>query len=116
MKVIIAGSRHLGQLITERAIGLAPYVITEVVSGLARGPDTYGKYWADHAGIPVKPFPAEWTDKYGQYNKAAGIIRNTKMADYADALIAIWDGQSKGTLHMINDMVSKKKPVYVYCP
>jgi len=34
--------------------------------------------------------------------KAAGFIRNAEMAEYADALIAFWDGRSKGTKHMID--------------
>lgn len=38
------------------------------------------------------------------------------MAQYADALIAVWDGESKGTLHMINSMNNIGKPVFVYCP
>lgn len=33
--------------------------------------------------------------------KKAGIFRNIAMAEYAHALIAFWDGESKGTAHMI---------------
>ena len=113
MKVIIAGSRDItGIGSVWEAIDGTPWEITEVVSGGARGPDSNGEKWAESSGIPVKKFPADW-DKYG---KGAGIVRNGEMAAYADALIAIWDGKSKGTLHMICDMVAKKKPVYVYCP
>ena len=43
-------------------------------------------------------FPADW-DKYG---KAAGYKRNGEMARNADALIAFWDGKSRGTKHMID--------------
>ena len=32
----------------------------------------------------------------------AGYLRNKQMAEYADALIAFWDGESKGTKHMID--------------
>ena len=111
MKVIIAGSRTLHGPVDKAAVNSC-FVITEVVSGGAVGVDRAGEQWAKQFNIPVKVFPAKWdTD-----GKAAGIYRNIEMAEYADALIAIWDGKSRGTLHMITSMVNKKKPVYVYCP
>ena len=70
----------------------------EIVSGGARGADSLGEQWArkNHVGLIV--FPADW-DAYG---KKAGIIRNEQMGEYADGLIAFWDGESRGTSHMIN--------------
>lgn len=113
MKVIIAGSRNIhDKWAVVEAVGATDWVIDEVVSGCAPGVDRLGEDWATTHNIPIKLFPADW-DKYP---RAAGIIRNNDMAHYADALIAIWDGKSKGTLHMINSMVTMKKPVYVYCP
>ena len=113
MKVIIAGSRDIVDKWTiVEAVGATDWIIDEVVSGGARGVDRLGEEWAVIHHIPVKQFVADW-DKHG---KAAGIIHNNDMACYADALIAIWDGKSKGTLYMINSMVNLKKPVYVYCP
>lgn len=114
MKVIIAGSRSIEEdwILVDHCVRLSGYEITEVVSGGARGIDTSGEQFAIIRGIPFKRFPADWNSK----GKSAGILRNIEMANYADALIAIWDGKSKGTLHMINDMVSKQKPVYVNCP
>ena len=111
MRVIIAGSRDLHGPV-DLAVTNSAFNVTEVVSGAARGIDKAGEQWAVGSGIPVKQFPADW-NKLG---KQAGIVRNIEMANYADALIAIWDGKSKGTLHMICDMVAKQKPVYVYCP
>ena len=35
------------------------------------------------------------------------------MAEYADALIAIWNGISRGTKHMIDIMKEKTKPTFV---
>jgi hypothetical protein len=55
-------------------------------------------------------FPADW-DTFG---KGAGFIRNTKMAEYSDALIAIWDGTSRGTAHMIRTAWRKGILVYVH--
>lgn len=36
------------------------------------------------------------------------------MAGYADALIAIWDGKSRGTAHMIETMKKLGKPTFVF--
>jgi len=107
MKTIIAGSRGWIYDITE-VLDSHPE-ITEVVSGLAKGPDTLGKLWAKERGIPVKEFPADW-DTFG---RKAGPLRNTQMGDYADQLIAFWDGNSSGTRHMIKYMQSLNKPVTV---
>ena len=36
------------------------------------------------------------------------------MGEEADALIAFWDGKSKGTAHMIKTMKRNNKPYWVY--
>lgn len=69
----------------------------EIVSGTARGADTLAIRWASYNGVSVKCFRADW-DRWG---KAAGYRRNAEMAKYATHCIAFWDGQSKGTGHMI---------------
>lgn len=106
MKVIIAGSRNYidEQDFMERMNGLSMKHsfwlrhATEVVSGTARGPDQLGEKWAELMDVPVTQFPPNW-DKYG---RMAGHIRNGEMAQYADALIAFWDGISPGTRSMID--------------
>lgn len=110
MKVIIAGSRDIGPWVVRTAILSSKFTIDEVVSGRARGPDTWGEQWAESYDIPCKFFPADWD----QYGKSAGYIRNKEMAEYADALIAVWDGVSKGTKHMIDIMEKLGKPVFIY--
>lgn len=111
MKVIIAGSRELtSPVLVPKAIAASGFDVTEVVSGTARGVDRLGEWWAEFNLIPVVKFPADW----GTHGKSAGMIRNHEMALYADALIAIWDGKSRGTQHMILDMQKTGKPVYVY--
>lgn len=98
VKVIIAGGRDYE---LEEADFLlldslhSKYNFTEVVSGTARGIDTDGEYWANLSKIPIKRFPANWV----KHGKAAGFIRNTEMANYADALIAFEGGN--GTQHMV---------------
>lgn len=112
MRTIIAGSRslcHPGYL--RLALNDCEWRdrITEVVCGMAKGADMLGFDWATEQGIPIKRFFPDW-DRYG---KRAGLIRNREMGDYADALIALWDGDSTGTTHMISYMRHLGKPYVI---
>ena len=101
MKVIIAGGRGFNDydLLCRKADKiLSRQSEIEIVSGAARGADKLGERYADERGYPIKRFPADW----GTFGKKAGYMRNEDMAEYADALIAFWDGTSKGTKHMID--------------
>ena len=113
MKTIIAGCRHYrhaadSQLVDE-AVRLSGFTITEVVSGTAYGIDSKAIGWALRHRVPVREFYAQWSE----YGKRAGFMRNVDMAEYADALIAIWDGESKGTAHMIEQARKHGLKVYV---
>jgi hypothetical protein len=111
MKVIVAGSRSLIKISTiSEAVEKSGFDISEIVSGCAVGADSLGEYYALQNNIPVKKFPAPWD----QYGKAAGAIRNCKMAEYADAAVIVWDGTSRGSKHMINQMSLLRKPYYVH--
>jgi hypothetical protein len=110
MKVIVAGGRDYADFEHVTAVLKSHSEITEVVSGLARGADMMGWNYAFSNDIPIEEFPADWEHN----GKAAGILRNKEMGDYAEALIAFWDGKSKGTKHMIDYMKSLNKPVTVY--
>ena len=83
--------------------------ITEVVSGGARGVDQLGERWARDNGCQVKRFLPNWS----RDGKAAGHIRNRQMGDYADALVAIWDGKSRGTAGMIEYARGRGLKVFV---
>lgn len=110
MKVIIAGSRSCTDYnFVEGAIHESGFSITEVVCGGAIGVDSVGRKWARYYRIPVKMFLPDWRT----HGKKAGIIRNIEMADYAEALIAVWDGESRGTKHMIDAAGKKGIPVYI---
>ena len=110
MKYIVAGGRDFNNYSIARQVLSQFTDIDTIVCGDARGADTQGKIYAMQYNIPIKYFPAQW-DEYG---KAAGFIRNVEMGAYADALIAFWDGQSKGTKHMIKTMKMNKKPYWVF--
>lgn len=111
MRTIIAGSRSCTDYsILEEAITNCSWSITTVISGNARGADILGEMWAKKNDVPCELFPAQW-DIHG---KSAGYIRNSTMADNAEALIALWDGKSRGTQHMINLAKKKGLSCYVY--
>lgn len=112
MKLIIAGSRHLyvtydqlADFLTEN-LGCWSHV-TEIVSGGARGIDASGEDFAKRYELKLTQFPAEWY----KHGKSAGPKRNLQMAMYADALLLIWDGQSKGSANMKARMLGMNKPV-----
>lgn len=101
MKTIIAGSRTITDYVTVRdAIFACDWwrEITEVVSGGARGVDTLGELWATHEGIPWRRFKPNYP-AYGR--NFAPKMRNDEMAQYADALILVWDGKSGGSMDML---------------
>lgn len=114
MKLIIAGNRDRFPSVDAigRAVHSMGIEVTEVVNGGASGVDAQAWSWATLAGLPVKPFPADW----GKHGKAAGPIRNRQMAEYADALLAIWDGQSPGTRNMVQEMGKLGKPTTIFHP
>lgn len=99
MKVIVAGSRSFADYPRLVSV-LATIPASEIVCGEARGADLLGRRYAEEYNIPIKSFPAQW-DKYG---KSAGYIRNKEMGNYADFLVAFWDGKSRGTKNMIDYM------------
>jgi len=111
MKLIIAGSRNIFPTTIQISEAFDHYSIpepSEIVSGSAAGVDAFGEQWAMHYGIDLVMFPANWK----RHGKAAGPIRNAKMADYADALLLIWNGHSPGSRNMKQQMIDRGKPVY----
>jgi hypothetical protein len=112
VKLIIAGSRSIhasavdtvGPKLAE--LGWTP---TQIVSGGALGADQVGERWARMNGIPIRQFIPDWG---GYAGMRAGHVRNSQMADYADALLALWDGESKGTAHMVKVATERRLKVH----
>jgi hypothetical protein len=111
MRLIVAGSRGItdGAWVMAELDRLTHNAqnISAVISGGARGVDRIGESWAIGHDIPVEVYPAEW-DRDG---RGAGYRRNERMASKADALAAFWDGESRGTKHMIE--VARNKGLLV---
>ncbi|WP_027358050.1 DUF2493 domain-containing protein [Desulforegula conservatrix] len=111
MRTIIAGSRicnNMANLLS--ALKSAGWKPTTVVCGTAKGVDTLGEKWAIDNGIPIEKFAPDWS----RYGRAAGPKRNLEMAKSANALIALWDGKSKGTKNMIETARKEGLKVYVH--
>jgi RNAse (barnase) inhibitor barstar len=111
MRTIIAGSRSFTnyELFKEHMKNEMCF-ITTIISGGACGVDYLGECLAKEFDIPLEIYKAEWA----KYGKSAGYKRNQLMADKADRLIAWWDGESKGTKHMIDIAKKKKMPITLF--
>lgn len=98
-RLIVAGSRDFYgyDVVREVLDGLDPPP-SVIISGTARGVDRLGERWAIENGVAVHPFKADWS----AHGRRAGHVRNERMAEEADALIAFWDGSSPGTAGMIS--------------
>jgi len=111
MKVIIAGSRNItNQKYILQTVLESPFNvkdITEIVIGGCRGVDQLAGDYALSIGFKLKLFKADWN-----LGPKAGPIRNEQMAKYADALILIWDGKSKGSKSMLQ--LAKKHKLKIY--
>lgn len=113
MKIIIAGSRNItNSKVVEAAIQKSGWLDkhTEIVSGMARGVDQIAVRFAQKHGYELYQFPADWK----KYGISAGPIRNCEMAEFADALIAVWDGRSVGTKNMIDVAQRKGLKCFIY--
>ena len=113
MKTIIAGSRGIKNIsLVRAAVDLSRFGISEVFSGGAHGVDQLGEAVAYSRHLRVRKFPADW----GKHGRSAGPIRNLEMAAAADALIAVWDGKSRGTRNMIETAVKVGLKVFLLGP
>jgi len=107
MKVAVIGSRSLKVTNLEDYL---PSNTTEIVSGGAIGIDRCAEEYAKQHGIPTKIFLPD----YNQFGKGAPLKRNVEIIEYADAVIAFWDGVSRGTRFVIDESKKKNKPVRVF--
>ena len=102
-RVIIAGCRDFAdyELLKEKCDFYLQNKKKEdivIVTGQAFGADALGERYAQERGFQLETYPADWK----VHGRAAGPIRNAKMASVAHALISFWDGKSRGTKNMID--------------
>lgn len=100
IRLVIAGSRDFEDYrLLERVMHeiRLKYDVVEIISGGARGADRLGERYALEHDINLTVVKAEWN----LYGKRAGYIRNEKMAKITDAVLVFWNGESRGSKHMI---------------
>lgn len=107
MKIAIVGSRNLTVTDLQRYL---PKGVTEIVSGGARGIDTCARKYACANGLKLTEFLPE----YEKYGRSAPLKRNLQIIDYADAVIAFWDGKSRGTKYVIDACKNKRIKITIY--
>ena len=106
MKTAIIGSRG----ITNIDVGMyLPEGTDEIVSGGAKGVDTLARDYAVQHGIKL----TEFLPDYSRYKRGAPLKRNEQIIEYADVILAFWDGQSKGTKFVIDKAEKIGKEVRV---
>lgn len=104
-KVLISGSRSIWDYDFVKKCHLESGVeAVEFISGMAKGPDRLCLKLASELEIPVREFPANWTE----HGKGAGFIRNRLMADYCTFAEVHWDGHSPGTKNQIELLTEEK--------
>jgi hypothetical protein len=120
VKVIIAGSRTIGQIgprkwdyetliaIIDRAVADSGLEVTEVISGGAPGPDRAAAMWARSRGIPLTELRPDW-----RMGRGAGMAGNTELVRAGEALVALYDGVGRGTADTIQKMRQKGGLVHV---
>ena len=114
MKIVVGGSRDfsdhtlLCEFLDSVLDGTDASDVT-LLSGGCRGADTLAEKYASERGITIERHLPEW-DKYG---RAAGVHRNCEMVDEADAVVAFWDGTSRGTKSLIEYAKKKGKPLHL---
>jgi predicted Rossmann fold nucleotide-binding protein DprA/Smf involved in DNA uptake len=103
MKVAIIGSRN-----KEININL-DFIPSLIISGGAKGIDQCAKQYAIENNIELK----EFLPNYAKFSKVAPLVRNKLIVDFADIIIAYWDGVSKGTKFVIDYAKKQNKKVII---
>ena len=83
--------------------------ISIVVHGGAKGVDSLVDECAKKEGIEIVVFKPE----YVFYGKRAPLIRNKKMVDFSDRVVALWNYKSHGTKYVIDYCNRKGVPIEV---
>ena len=105
MKIAVVGSRD----VTVADIGRYVFDGVEIVSGGACGVDACAAEYAKKNGVKLTVF----LPQYERYGRAAPIVRNKEIVEYADKVVAFWNGHSKGTLSVIRYAEKIGKPCQI---
>ena len=109
MKVAVIGSRLAPDNASLLILRELPAHVSEIVSGGATGIDTAAEEVARSLSVPIRVFLPD----YERYGKKAPLMRNLQIVEYADEVLAFWNGESRGTRHVIASCIQAGKPVRV---
>lgn len=108
LKLAVIGSRELHIKVEDMSKYISPQV-TELVSGGARGVDSCARMYAVLHNIPIKEFFPD----YPRFGRAAPLKRNLQIVEYADEILAFWDGHSRGTAYTLQKSEKMGKKIKV---
>lgn len=108
MKIAVIGSRTFKDYTLLKKI-LDEENIDMIVTGGAKGADSLSQHYAKLNGLTVLIFYPNWKE----FGKAAGFVRNHKIVEQADKVIAFWDGVSKGTKSSLDIALKQNKPIRI---
>lgn len=106
MKAAVIGSRSITDVDLEKYL---PEGVTEIVSGGAKGVDLCAREYALSHNIKL----TEFLPDYRRFGKGAPLKRNLQIIEYADIVLAFWDGRSRGTKYVIENCRIRGKEVTV---
>lgn len=106
MKLAIIGSRNCPEIDILSHLKNIPDTI---ISGGARGADTYAREFARTHGLKL----IEFFPDYDKYGKRAPLVRNKLIVEECDCLLAFWDGQSHGTKYTLDYAKELRKPIKI---
>ena len=107
MKVAVIGSRSIISFALEDFL---PEGVTEIVSGGAKGVDTVARNYANANGLLL----TEFLPDYKRFGRVAPLKRNDLIVEYADMVLAFWDGKSTGTEYVIKKCKALGKPIKIF--
>lgn len=110
MRVAIVGSREPGDFTVERMVQRIPRGTTELISGGAPGVDTIAVQAALQMDLPIRVFSPD----YELYGNMAPLVRNRRIVEAADLVLAFWDSHSRGTAYTLKYCIEQRKPFRIY--
>jgi len=111
LRIAIVGSRRFADTarVVDYVNSLPPRA--SIVTGSASGVDAAATRAARAKGIAVQVVPASFEELS---DPARSALRNQKLIDACDVLVAFWDGASKGTRTTVERALDSGKEVHVF--
>lgn len=109
MRIAVVGSRNATGLTMEKLASHIPPECTQIISGGAAGVDTLAEQYALRSGIDFLKIEPN----YAFFGRQAPIVRDTKIVESADKVLAFWDYKSRGTAFTISECIRLQVPVQI---